>query len=162
MRLVSIRPSNLNPKKSDEYFFPYYEWVTNGSTRAESTALLPQSESTQVKREFREDYLKQQQTINEWERKANINYSLNGHLTTEFFDELSRNNQWSAERDEYFNSWFNVIKKSVLLNKFVEMFRTFDSVDDVYENLLVPSMNEPALITQHCWEQWKYVISCKK
>ncbi|CAG5091296.1 Oidioi.mRNA.OKI2018_I69.PAR.g12956.t1.cds [Oikopleura dioica] len=141
--------------KSDEFCFPFYEWVKNGSTRAESTPFLPQNESTFVKQNFREDYLAEQQRINEWEKIENIEYSLTGHLTADKFEDLDRNTQWSAERDDFFRSWKGAITSSILLTKFTGVFRNFDSLDDVNKLLLMPWMKERALDCSTCWNEWQ-------
>ena len=141
--------------KGNEYIFPFYEWVKNGSTRAESKACLPQKEIIDEKRKFREEYLLEQQKLNPWQRVEDTLFELNGHLKAENLKELARNTQWSAERDDFFHNWKRVIKGSVLLNKFVGLFRNFDSLDDVWGLLLLPAMKERALNCPSCWNDWQ-------
>ncbi|CBY10063.1 unnamed protein product [Oikopleura dioica] len=143
--------------KGKEFFFPFYEWVTDGATTAEGTAYLPQNDKLEVKKNFREDYLRKQRTTYRWRaepEKEDLTFGLNGHLQAEQHRDLPRNSQWSAERDAEFHNCRATGLKNLLLNRFVGIFRNFDSLEDVHKLLLVPTMKNRT-INHDCWHNWR-------
>jgi hypothetical protein len=146
--------------KGKEFFFPFYEWVTDGATTAEGTAFLPQNDKLEVKKKFREDYLRKQRTTYRWRAEPemeDLTFGLNGHLQAEQHRDLPRNSQWSAERDAEFHNCRATGLKNLLLNRFVGIFRNFDSLEDVHKLLLVPTMKNRT-INHDCWHNWRYCM----
>lgn len=117
-----------------EYFFPCYEWVNDGFTTAEGKAILPQNDDHAVLAKFRSEYLTHQRCTYRWRaepEKEDLTFGLNGHLQAEQHKDLPRNSQWSAERDVEFHNMRATGIKNLLLNRFIGVFRKFDSLEQV-------------------------------
>ena len=85
-------------------------------------------------RHFRSQYLSQQRLTYRWRaepEKEDLTYGLNGHLQAEQHRDLPRNSQWTQERDNEFHNMRATGLKNLLLNRFVGVFRKFDSLEQV-------------------------------
>ena len=119
---------NVNVHGKD-YYFPCYEWVTNGFITPNSTTALPHHEENDLLKHFRSESLLKERSKHSWAAAEDIVGHMTGHLTAE--KELPRNTQWSLDRPSEEKEKSACGMRNLMLNKFLGIFRNFDSLDDV-------------------------------
>lgn len=88
---------NVNVHGKD-FYFPCYDWVSNGFVTPNSTTALPQHEHNDALKTFRSESLLNEQSKHSWAQAEDIVAHITGHLTAETVEELPRNTQWSLDR----------------------------------------------------------------
>ena len=86
---------NLHGK---DFYFPCYEWITNGFITPNSTTALPQHEQNDALKQFRTESLRREHSNHCWAEAEDIVGHITGHLTAENVEKLPKNTQWSLER----------------------------------------------------------------
>ena len=121
---------NVNVHGKD-FYFPCYEWITNGFITPNCTTALPQQEQNEALKQLRKESLCKEHSKHCWAEAEDIVGHMSGHLTAEKWEELPRNTQWSVERANDSKGKKQMGIGNLLLNKFVGIFKNFDSLDDV-------------------------------
>lgn len=91
---------NVNVHGKD-FYFPCYEWITNGFITPNSTTALPHVEENDALKQFRSESLSKEQSKHSWAEAEDIVGLLTGHLTAANVEELPRNDQWTSDRTKF-------------------------------------------------------------
>ena len=88
-----------------DFYFPCYEWITNGYITSNSSTALPQHEQNDALKQFRTESLCREHSNHSWAEAEDIVGHMTGHLTvTNNVEELPRNTQWSSARTKETNA----------------------------------------------------------
>lgn len=120
---------NINVHDKD-FYFPCYDWVSNGYVTPNSITALPQYEKNKALTTFRSTALLKEQSKTHWAKAEDIG-SVAGHLTCETVLDLPRSNQWAVDRPQEELNKKVIGVSNLVLNKFLGVFNKFDSLEDV-------------------------------